>query len=127
MSDISRKEHINRLKTMQDCIKHYVDPNCDNCEINYMRGNLGEIKETLAYAIASLEADEAYQLMEEQPKADKPTVIDWNNCHTPEQLEGISTTKNDLVVEKTDMIDKSNFSQEQYKTDLQSAYDSGYE
>jgi len=37
------------------------------------------------------------------------------------------TTKNDLAVEKTDMIDKSNFSQEQYKTDLQSAYDSGYE
>ena len=37
-----------------------------------------------------------------------------------------STTKNDLVVEKTDMIDKSNFSQEQYKTDLQSAYDCGY-
>ena len=37
------------------------------------------------------------------------------------------TTKNDLAVEKTDMIDKSNFSQEQYKTDLQSAYDCGYE
>lgn len=37
------------------------------------------------------------------------------------------TTKNDIAVEKTDMIDKSNFSQEQYKTDLQSAYDSGYE
>lgn len=37
------------------------------------------------------------------------------------------TTKNDLAVEKTDMIDKSNFSQKQYKTDLQSAYDSGYE
>lgn len=46
-------------------------------------------------------------------------VIDW--------LEQEPTTKNDLAVEKTDMIDKSNFSQEQYKTDLQSAYDSGYE
>ena len=37
------------------------------------------------------------------------------------------TTKNDLGVEKTDMIDKSNFSQEQYKADLQSAYDCGFE
>ena len=37
------------------------------------------------------------------------------------------TTKNNLGVEKTDMIDKSNFSQEQYKADLQSAYDCGYE
>lgn len=36
-------------------------------------------------------------------------------------------TKNNLGVEKTDMIDKSNFSQEQYKVDLQSAYDCGYE
>ena len=41
-------------------------------------------------------------------------------------LEQEPTTKNDLAVEKTDMIDKSNFSQEQYKTDLQSAYDCGY-
>ena len=42
-------------------------------------------------------------------------------------LEQEPTTKNNLGVEKTDMIDKSNFSQEQYKADLQSAYDCGYE
>jgi len=33
------------------------------------------------------------------PKADKPTIIDWNNCHTSEQLENIATTKNDLGVD----------------------------
>jgi len=42
-------------------------------------------------------------------------------------LEQEPTTKNDLGVETTTMIDKSNFSQEQYKADLQSAYDCGYE
>ena len=26
-------------------------------------------------------------------------IIDWNNCHTPEQLESISTTKNDIGVD----------------------------
>jgi len=26
-------------------------------------------------------------------------IIDWNNCHTSEQLEKISTTKNDLAVD----------------------------
>ena len=41
-------------------------------------------------------------------------------------LEQEPTTKNDLGVETTQMIDKSNFSQEQYKSDLQSAYDCGY-
>ena len=30
------------------------------------------------------------------------------------------------ISEKTQMIDKSNFDEEQYKTDLQSAYDCGY-
>ena len=27
------------------------------------------------------------------------SIIDWNNCHTSEQLESISTTKNDLGVD----------------------------
>jgi len=27
-------------------------------------------------------------------------VIDWNNCHTSEQLDSIATTKNDLGVDK---------------------------
>lgn len=42
------------------------------------------------------------------------------------QEEQEPTTKNDLGVEEINMIDKSNFSQEQYKADLQSAYDCGY-
>ena len=28
-------------------------------------------------------------------------IIDWNNCHTPEQLDSIGTTKNDLADDKT--------------------------
>jgi len=47
---------------------------------------------------------------------------DWWNAEYKEP-----TTKNNLEMEKTDMIDKSDFSQEQYKADLQSAYDCGYE
>lgn len=54
-----------------------------------------------------------------------PPQLEPDNCGN--YVVQDSTTKNDLAVEKTDMIDKSNFSQEQYKTDLQSAYDSGYE
>lgn len=30
-------------------------------------------------------------------------IIDWNNCHTSDQLESISAHKNDLAVEKTEV------------------------
>ena len=54
----------------------------------------------------------------------------WNVKRANElarELEQIQRpNKNDLGVETTTMIDKSNFSQEQYKADLQSAYDCGY-
>lgn len=49
-----------------------------------------------------------------------------NNCVNHNYCDYEPTTKNDLGVETTQMIDKSNFSQEQYKADLQSAYDCGY-
>lgn len=141
MSDMSRKEAIEYLKTL----KAFLD-------INGVFTVSDAMKKSIDFAIASLETDEAYQLMEEQPevcancidreaalklfydykeqhsedkkkypmnygtlcdmirwirelpsvlpKADKPTIIDWNNCHTPEQLESISTTKNDLAQER---------------------------
>ena len=73
MSDTSRKNHIYRLKAVLKCFENQTSStcncsDCDNCEWNYASGNMGEIKETLAFAIASLETDEAYQLMEEQPE-----------------------------------------------------------
>lgn len=39
---------------------------------------------------------------QEPNKSENPTgsIIDWNNCHTSEQLESISTTKNNLGVDK---------------------------
>lgn len=43
-----------------------------------------------------------------------------------DQEEQEPTIKSDLGVEEINIIDKSNFSQEQYKADLQSAYDCGY-
>ena len=59
---------------------------------------------------------------------------DWLRSHYGEEIDIMfgdsqykEPIKNDLAVEKTDMIDKSNFSQEQYKADLQSAYDCGFE
>ena len=62
-----RKKHINHLKAMLKCYENQTSPtircdDCDNCELQYAQGNMGEIKETLTYAIASLETDEAYQL-----------------------------------------------------------------
>lgn len=37
----------------------------------------------------------------EPNKSEIPTgsIIDWNNCHTSEQLDSIATTKNDLGVD----------------------------
>jgi hypothetical protein len=36
-------------------------------------------------------------------------IIDWNNCHTPEQLDSIATTKNDVVaLDFSDDIDTPN-------------------
>ena len=79
------------------------------------------------------------KLLEQEPttKNDSPKYCDrsiclkneYNNvgcedCEVTKSQE--STTKNDLGVDATQMIDKSNFSQEQYKSDLQSAYDCGY-
>ena len=40
----------------------------------------------------------------EVTKSQEPTqspIIDWNNCHTSEQLDSIATTKNDLGVDLT--------------------------
>jgi hypothetical protein len=86
MSD--RKKAIENLETL----KAFLD-------INGVFTISDAMKKSIDFAIASLKTDEAYQLMEEQPKADKPTIIDWNKCHTPEQLDSIATTKNDLGVD----------------------------
>lgn len=69
-----RKKHISHLKAMLRCCERVSSgtgncgDDCDNCELQYAKGNMGEIKDTLAYAISSLETDEAYNLMYEQPE-----------------------------------------------------------
>lgn len=69
-----RKKHISHLKAMLRCCERVSSgtgncgDDCDNCELQYAKGNMGEIKDTLAYAISSLETDEAYQLEYEQPE-----------------------------------------------------------
>lgn len=37
------------------------------------------------------------ELLEQEPTQN--LIIDWNNCHTSEQLDSIATTKNDLGVD----------------------------
>lgn len=46
------------------------------------------IQEAIEIAISSLETDEAYQL-----EYEKPTIIDWNNCHTTETLISLDVYK----------------------------------
>ena len=68
MSDITRKDHIARLKASLACEEKRlkgeccIDDRCDNCNLNYDQGNWGEWIDTLRFAIDSLEVDEAYQL-----------------------------------------------------------------
>ncbi len=78
------------------------------------------------------DGDDCCRKLYEESMQDSTTKNDIRDNRVKNELNRVKdelepTTKNDLAVEKTDMIDKSNFSQEQYKTDLQSAYDSGYE
>ena len=47
--------------------------------------------------------DMAIKAPDQEPnKSENPTgsIIDWNNCHTSEQLKSISTPKNNLAVDK---------------------------
>lgn len=46
---------------------------------------------------------ENLEKMEQEPT--QSPIIDWNNCHTSEQLNSISATKNDLGVELIDRVE----------------------
>lgn len=60
--------------------------------------------------------EEAIEILESQ-----------KNEHYKEELnEALDMAISALSENKTQMIDKSNYDAEQYKTDLQSAYDCGY-
>lgn len=95
MSD--RKRAIETLKQLRlDYEEFYEEHN-------------NEVTQAYDMAIASLETDEAYQLEYESTTKDNlgvssglkngSPIIDWNNCHTSEQLDSIATTKNNLGVD----------------------------
>lgn len=50
----------------------------------------------------------------------------YNPLFNDQQIEAFDMAVSALSENKTQMIDKSNFDTEQYKADLQSAYDCGY-
>lgn len=53
--------------------------------------------------------------------------LNWSDSFTANEFEqAFAVAISALSENKTQMIDKSNFDAEQYKTDLQSAYDCGY-
>ena len=102
MSDTQRdreeRQHV--IKVLQNMVDWME-------AINYIVAT-PERRHALGYAIASIETDLKYDLLYEETSGQKepsnseiPTgsIIDWNNCHTSEQLDSISTTKNDLAVD----------------------------
>lgn len=63
MSEVSREEHIKRLKAYKECRKKQVkgiweECNsylCDNCKLCYEQGNAGEHISTIKKAISDME------------------------------------------------------------------------
>ena len=97
MTDREERQHvIEVLEQMRLDYKEFWDENNN------------EVIRALNYAIASIETDLKYDLLYEETSGQKepsnseiPTgsIIDWNNCHTSEQLDSIATTKKDLAVD----------------------------
>ena len=105
MAITEREKHISRLDAMAKCLEDCIDPtveckDCDTCDLTYGKGNMGEMLETIKYAISSLKTDLKYDLMYEgeevYTKADMVVMLGeiqaqisdlWDN--DPSYIEGV--------------------------------------